>query len=77
MVSHAIDSHLPEQNGDVITEPFRFEEGRLAVPEGPGLGVELDRDALERHHRMYIEHGSRDEFQDELRKDWRAFLPLW
>jgi glucarate dehydratase len=77
MVSHAVDSHLPEQNGEVITEPFRFENGCLDVPAGPGLGVELDRDALERHHRMYLEHGGRDEFQDERRREWRAFLPLW
>jgi glucarate dehydratase len=77
MVSHAVDSHLPEQNGEVITEPFRFENGCLGVPAGAGLGVELDRDALERHHRMYLEHGGRDEFQDERRREWRAFLPLW
>jgi glucarate dehydratase len=77
MVSHAIDSHLPEQNGEVITKPFRFENGCLAVPDGAGLGVELDPDALERQHRAYLEHGSRDEFQDEQRKEWRAYLPLW
>jgi glucarate dehydratase len=77
MVSHAIDSHLPEQDGDVIARPFRFADGCLQVPEGPGLGVELDPDALERHHRMYLDRDARDEFQDELRGEWRAFLPLW
>jgi glucarate dehydratase len=77
MVSHAIDSHLPEQAGDVITEPFRFVDGALRVPDGPGLGVELDRDQLERFHRLYLEQGDRDEFQDERRAGWRPFLPLW
>lgn len=77
MVSHAIDSHLPEQTGDVVTEPFVFENGCLNVPSGPGLGVELDADELERHHRSYLDHGDRDEFQDRQRTDWRAFLPLW
>lgn len=27
---------------DVVTESFRFEDGRVLVPEGPGLGVEVD-----------------------------------
>jgi glucarate dehydratase len=77
MDSHAIDSHLPEQAGDVITTPFKFENGCLKVPTGPGLGVELDTEQLERHHRLYLEHGDRDEFQDEQRQEWRAFLPRW
>jgi glucarate dehydratase len=77
MVSHAIDSHLPEQAGEVITTPFAFEDGCLKVPDGPGLGVELDRDQLDRFHRLYVERGDRDEFQDEQRRDWRAYLPLW
>ena len=77
MVSHAIDSHLPEQVSDVITEPFAFEDGCLAVPDGPGLGVELDPAALAHLHRAYLEHGDRDEFQDEARSGWRPFLPLW
>ena len=77
MVSHAIDSHLPEQNGEVITKPFEFKDGCLQVPEGPGLGVELDQEQLARYHRMYLEHGERDEFQDEARSGWRPYLPLW
>lgn len=76
-VSHAIDSHLIDQAGDVITEPFEFSGGCLKVPDGPGLGVDLDREQLARFHELYLEHGERDEFQDESRGDWRPFLPLW
>lgn len=32
---------------DLITEPFVMTEGKLRVPQGPGLGVEVDRDFLE------------------------------
>ena len=32
---------------DVVKERVRFEGNRLVVPDGPGLGVELDQDALE------------------------------
>lgn len=34
---------------DLIVEPIRFENGAARVPQGPGLGVELDRDALDRY----------------------------
>jgi D-galactarolactone cycloisomerase len=33
----------------IITRPFQLDdEGYLAIPEGPGLGIELDREALKR-----------------------------
>jgi L-alanine-DL-glutamate epimerase-like enolase superfamily enzyme len=32
----------------MLTEPIRVEKGLAAVPEKPGLGYELDRDAVER-----------------------------
>ena len=31
---------------DIITEPFVLEDGYVRVPTGPGLGVEVDEDAL-------------------------------
>jgi len=31
-----------------LTEPFVLEDGRLRVPDGPGLGVEVDQEALAR-----------------------------
>lgn len=33
---------------DVIDEPFAYVDGGLLAPEGPGLGVELDRERLVR-----------------------------
>jgi D-galactarolactone cycloisomerase len=32
----------------LLTQPIEHEGGRVAVPTGPGLGIEIDRDALER-----------------------------
>ncbi len=34
---------------DVITEPFAYKDGCLAVPDGPGLGVELDPEKIKKY----------------------------
>jgi muconate cycloisomerase len=34
---------------DLIVEPLELSEGHVAVPQGPGLGVELDMEAVERY----------------------------
>ena len=37
---------------EIVTEPFQLDaDGFLAIPETPGLGIELDRDALQRFAR--------------------------
>lgn len=33
--------------GSILRQPFRLEDGALAVPQGPGLGVEVDPDRLQ------------------------------
>jgi muconate cycloisomerase len=43
-----IIGHLLRED-DLLVEPIRFEEGDLVVPDAPGLGIELDREALERY----------------------------
>jgi muconate cycloisomerase len=34
---------------DLIIEPLDYSGGRVRVPDGPGLGVELDEAALDRY----------------------------
>lgn len=34
---------------DLLTEPFRYEDGAVLVPEGPGLGIEVDPEKLARY----------------------------
>lgn len=38
---------------------LRFVDGAVAVPDWPGLGVELDEDALGRLHEQYLASGLR------------------
>jgi muconate cycloisomerase len=34
---------------DIIRVPFEFRDGHLMVPDGPGLGIEVDADKLQRY----------------------------
>ncbi len=36
---------------DIVTEPFRFEDGKVMVPDGPGLGIAVDLEKLEHYAR--------------------------
>jgi L-alanine-DL-glutamate epimerase-like enolase superfamily enzyme len=43
-----LGSHAYLEDG-LLTEPLRIEAGRLRLPSGPGLGVALDRERVERY----------------------------
>jgi glucarate dehydratase len=81
-LTYACDTHTPWQVEDVI-EPgvLRFDAGAVRVPDGPGLGVTLDRDALARLHEQYLTCGIRQ--RDDvgpmraLVPDWRSDCPRW
>ncbi len=54
----AIDTHWIWQDGQRLTrEPLKIEGGEVKVPAKPGLGVELDPDALEAAHQAYRNMG--------------------
>jgi glucarate dehydratase len=53
-LSHACDSHYPWMADEVIEDgPLEFKDGCIEVPDGPGLGVELDESAVQRMHERY------------------------
>jgi len=76
-ITYAIDSHYHDQVDDIITEPFVYKNGCMKVPDGPGLGVTLDRDKLDRYHAAYKKEGGISEFYDPARPDWVPALPLF
>jgi glucarate dehydratase len=54
----AIDTHWIWQDGQRLTrEPLKIAEGRIAVPDQPGLGVELDMEQVEVAHQLYLKEG--------------------
>ncbi|MBL1067502.1 glucarate dehydratase family protein [Streptomyces sp. 7-21] len=60
-LAHSCDTHTPWQDGQDVVAPgaLRFTEGAVPLPDGPGLGVELDRDALAVMHEQYEKCGIR------------------
>lgn len=60
-LTYACDTHWPWKTEEVV-EPgvLAFTDGSVQVPKGPGLGVELDRDALARLHEQYLGCGLRN-----------------
>ncbi|MFG3048699.1 glucarate dehydratase family protein [Streptomyces sp. NPDC048241] len=73
---HACDSHYPWQSEDVLTERVPFTAGHVTVSDRPGLGVDLDRDALARlHHRWLTDDGSLRDRDDSAAM--RQAEPAW
>jgi glucarate dehydratase len=81
-LTYACDTHYPWQSDEVIVGgKLEFEGGALAVPAGPGLGVEIDQEALKRLHAQYLACGLayRDD-EVEMQKvepGWKRRLPRW
>lgn len=60
----AIDTHWIWQDGQRLTkEPLTIQGGQVKVPERAGLGIDLDKDAVEQAHTLYNHVGleSRDD----------------
>jgi glucarate dehydratase len=54
----AIDTHWIWQDGQHLTRnPLQIKDGAIELPMRPGLGVDLDLDAIERAHELYLTNG--------------------
>jgi glucarate dehydratase len=59
-LTYACDTHYPWKTEDlVVPGVLEFKDGSVRVPDGPGLGVELDEDALAVLHEQYVRCGQR------------------
>jgi len=59
----ASDTHYPLQELDVLTEPLEMAGGSIDVSAAPGLGVELDREAIDRLANIQVRESV---FYDEI-----------
>jgi glucarate dehydratase len=75
-LSFAADAHYHHLSDDIIQGgKFKYEKGTIAVPEGPGLGVQLNRDKLAEYAEAYQRLGSYPYDQDPLRPGWTPIIP--
>lgn len=81
-LTYACDTHYPWLKEDLlIGGNWRFVNGHLPVPKGPGLGIEIDRDRLARMEEDYRRCGiTRRDDVSEMRRyipDWEPVCPRW
>ncbi|TDW81031.1 enolase C-terminal domain-like protein [Kribbella sp. VKM Ac-2566] len=75
-LSFAADAHYHHLCDDIIAGgKLPYADGAIAVPDAPGLGVELDRDKLAEYAELFRELGSYPYDRDPARPDWYPLLP--
>jgi glucarate dehydratase len=75
-LTFAADAHYHHLADDIIEGgKLRYEGGQIAVPDGPGLGVRLDRDRVAEYSALYKRLGSYPYDQDPLRPGWTPTIP--
>lgn len=81
-LTYDLDTHYPWQSEEVIEGGrVKFSEGKVALPSGPGLGITLDRAALQRLHENYLKCGltHRDDTSEmkKLDPEWEFQAVRW
>jgi glucarate dehydratase len=74
-LTYALDTHYPWQWEDfIVGGRMKIEGGCVALPKGPGLGVELDRPALAKAHEAFKRCGLKER-NDEI--EMQKKVPGW
>ena len=81
-LTYDCDTHYPWYDREIIKGGrVNFQDGKLKVPEGPGLGVELDNDAVADLHALYNEMMvvDRDDTDEMLKyiPNYERKVPRW
>lgn len=72
----AADAHYHHLTDDVIAGGLmRYKDGAIALPSGPGLGVELDRDKVATYAEHYKRVGGYAYDRDPGRPGWYSVTP--
>lgn len=81
-LTYDCDTHYPWYAHEIIKGGrVTFKDGKLPVPTGPGLGVELDHDAVAELHEVYKEQMviDRDDTNEMLKyvPEYERIVPRW
>ena len=75
-LGYAADAHYHHLVDDVIVGgKMKYADGRIAVPDAPGLGVKLDPDKVRCYHELYLELGGYPYDRDPGRPGWYPIVP--
>lgn len=81
-LTYDCDTHYPWSTKEIVKDGRpRFHNGELRVPDGPGLGVELDHQAVSELHQLYNRAmvADRDDTDEMLKyvPDYVRKVPRW
>jgi glucarate dehydratase len=75
-LTFAADAHYHHLIDDIIVGgKLKYENGAIRVPAGPGLGVQLDHERVERYAALYRRLGGYPYDRDPARPGWFATVP--
>jgi glucarate dehydratase len=75
-LSFAADAHYHHLTDDIIEGGLlSYRDGAIRVPDGPGLGVKLNREKLCEYNELYKRLGGYPYDQDPARPGWTPVLP--
>jgi glucarate dehydratase len=75
-LSYAADAHYHHLTDDIIEGgKFIYNNGKISVPNGPGLGIKLDKEKLAEYSELHKRLGGYSYDKDPLRPDWSPIVP--
>jgi glucarate dehydratase len=75
-LSFAADAHYHHLADDIIVGgKMPYVNGEIAVPKGPGLGLELDREKVAKYAELYKRLGNYAYDRDPQRPEWFSITP--
>jgi len=74
-LAYAVDTHYIHLGDDLLKQRIEIRGGKVALPDRPGLGVEVDEDKLEKYSRLFQEEGEYQYTSDPLRTGWIPKVP--
>ncbi|MFD0618616.1 enolase C-terminal domain-like protein [Paenibacillus sp. GCM10027629] len=75
-LSFSADAHYHHLTDDILVGgKMQYENGSIRVPEGPGLGIEVDREKIKQYAELYRELGGYTYDRDPLRAGWFPLVP--
>jgi glucarate dehydratase len=75
-LTFAADAHYHHLRDDILVGgKMKYVDGKISLPPGPGLGVELDRDKLQLYAELFRREGGYAYDRDPRRPEWFAVVP--